>query len=138
MSDMEKLREEILAKTGGKCAYCGKELHNKAWQLDHAVSVSSKGRRRGYSDKENLLPSCPRCNLRKGLYSLRLFRNHIKERLLKKFQSFEVETDIEELLQYLDIEDQEKVLNAYHVLLLAINNANVVFLIDKLSRDDGK
>jgi 5-methylcytosine-specific restriction endonuclease McrA len=135
---MEKLREEILAKTGGRCAYCGKELHNKAWHLDHAVSISSKGRRRGYSDKDNLLPACPRCNLRKGLHTLKGFRAHIKKRLLKKIQENEVNTDIEELLQYLDIEDQEKVLNAYHVLLLAINDANVVFLIDKLGKNDGK
>jgi 5-methylcytosine-specific restriction endonuclease McrA len=141
MSDMGKLRKEILAKTGGRCAYCGKELNNKAWHLDHAISISSIGSigwRRSYSDKENLLPSCPRCNLRKGLHSLKGFRTHTKKRLLKKFQSSEVETDIEELLQYLDVEDQEKVLNAYHALLLVINEANVVFLIDKLGKNDGE
>ena len=134
MSDMDILREEVLAKTGGRCAYCGKELNNKAWHL----IISSIGWCRSYSDKENLLPSCPRCNLRKGLHSLKGFRTHTKKRLLKKFQSSEVETDIEELLQYLDVEDQEKVLNAYHALLLVINEANVVFLIDKLGKNDGE
>jgi len=84
MSDMDKLREEILIKTRGSCAYCGKELFNKAWHLA------------------------------------------------------EIETDIEELLQYLDIEDQEKVLNAYLTLLLAITESNVVFLIDKLGKKNGE
>jgi 5-methylcytosine-specific restriction endonuclease McrA len=71
-----KKRQKILAKTGGKCFYCGTELHyqevldwgGKAvqsialWDVDHVIPVS-KG---GGNEMDNLVPSCRSCNNKKG------------------------------------------------------------------------
>ena len=71
-----KKRKMVEEKTGGKCFYCGIKLtkiyffdergnvvsthHN--WHVDH-VKPLSKG---GTYDIENLVPSCPTCNMKKG------------------------------------------------------------------------
>ena len=35
----QKARQEVFKKYGGKCAYCGKVLSPKGWQLDHLIPV---------------------------------------------------------------------------------------------------
>lgn len=76
-----KLRDRVLEKTGGKCAYCGKPLYVKRrgrvggdgeepLTVDHVVP-----RFHGGSDEiDNLLPSCKRCNSTKDIYGFEEFR----------------------------------------------------------------
>jgi hypothetical protein len=59
----------ILAKTGGKCYYCGAPISGDrsfpgddrpgAWNVDHLFPD-------GRNDLDNLVPSCVVCNARKG------------------------------------------------------------------------
>ena len=45
----------------GTCFYCGKKV-GKKYHVDHVIPIS----RGGYNGPENLVISCPKCNLSKG------------------------------------------------------------------------
>lgn len=51
----EKLRQQVYAKTGGVCAYCG----DRAEHVDHIIPFSKGGR----TVLSNLAPACVACNL---------------------------------------------------------------------------
>ena len=80
----KKEREEIRAMFGGKCAYCGKELEDK-FHIDHIKPIfrgwDEKPDRAGEDVKDNLVPACIRCNLRKGTASVEKFREEIKRQI---------------------------------------------------------
>jgi 5-methylcytosine-specific restriction endonuclease McrA len=44
------------------CVYCSKKLKNAPWHLDHFYPLSKGGKNK----IENIVPSCPRCNVMKG------------------------------------------------------------------------
>lgn len=101
---MNAKRKRIYDKTDGKCYYCGCTLP-KRWHQDHLVPVY-RGRsdfsmqrsriERGKDDVENLVPSCPRCNIRKNTLSVEGFRKEISKqvkRLLRDSNSFRLAVD---------------------------------------------
>ena len=60
-SGMNRHRRNILAKSGFKCAYCGKGILDDM-TIDHVVPLS-----RGGSDRpHNKVAACKRCNSLKG------------------------------------------------------------------------
>lgn len=66
-------REKILAKSGGRCWYCGLLLRDSIFCTDHLVPTS-----RGGNDKiENLFPSCQNCNHEKADLKLEEYRLNI-------------------------------------------------------------
>lgn len=73
---MRKLnkKQTVLAKCGGRCAYCGESGHQLA--VEHVIP-RSKG---GGNHIGNLLPSCTSCNSTKGVRSLDdfiLYQNYL-------------------------------------------------------------
>lgn len=79
----KKTREAVYNKFDGHCAYCGKKLEPKGWQLDHLIPVQRERFKR-YSEEEiecfeNYVPSCRRCNHYKRAHSLEVFRKYIEE-----------------------------------------------------------
>lgn len=79
----KKTREAVYNKYDGHCAYCGKELGSKDWQLDHLIPVQRE-RFKKYSEEEiecfeNYVPACRRCNHYKRAHSLEVFRKYIEE-----------------------------------------------------------
>lgn len=74
-------REQIRMKFGGVCAYCGKELPAR-WHVDHkdAVVRDHFGINKGkmmYPENDtinNLMPSCPPCNISKHSLSIEAWR----------------------------------------------------------------
>ena len=79
-------RQTVHAKCNGKCAYCGKDLPLDKMQIDHInplwrghseEALKKWNVSRGTDDLENLLPSCRRCNIRKGTWSIDGFRKEI-------------------------------------------------------------
>lgn len=78
-------------KYEGRCAYCGVELPEKGWHADHVAAIQRQYqyvRGIGYvftgklwapenDTRENLVPSCRACNIRKGAANLEDFRNQI-------------------------------------------------------------
>lgn len=55
-------RKIIFNNTNGKCWWCGKQLDESDWHLDHLIPLK-KG---GSHTMDNLVPSCPACNLSKN------------------------------------------------------------------------
>lgn len=92
-----KLRDRVLEKTGGRCAYCGKQLFvtrrghmghigEEPLSVDHIIP-----RHLGGGDEiDNLLPSCKRCNSTKDKYGVEEFRRRVWAQRLnaKTGQSF--------------------------------------------------
>lgn len=79
----KKTREAVFNKYDGHCAYCGKVLEPKGWQLDHLIPVQRE-RFKKYSEEEiecfeNYVPACRRCNHYKRAHSLEVFRKYIEE-----------------------------------------------------------
>jgi len=79
----KKVREAVYQKYDGHCAYCGKELEPKGWQLDHLIPYQRE-RWKKYTEEEiecfeNYMPACRRCNHYKRAHSLEVFRKYIEE-----------------------------------------------------------
>lgn len=77
----KKVREAVYLKYDGHCAYCGKELDPKSWQLDHLIPVQRERFGRYTEEQiecfENYMPACRRCNHAKRSYSLEGFRKFV-------------------------------------------------------------
>ena len=78
-----KVREAVYHKYDGHCAYCGKELTYKEFQVDHLVPVQRE-RFGKYTEEqlerfENYMPACRVCNHYKRAHSLDTFRRYIEE-----------------------------------------------------------
>ncbi|MBM2596507.1 HNH endonuclease [Pseudomonas sp. BDPW] len=78
----KKQRAELRDKFGGRCAYCGVDLPEQ-WHADHyeavqrGVSSYVTGRDALHPENhrmENMMPSCPPCNISKGSMSLEVWR----------------------------------------------------------------
>lgn len=78
---MNKKRQKIFDKSGGKCWYCGCELP-KRWQVDHfhpVIRVNGKPLYPELDIQQNLVPSCAPCNNFKSSSSIEGFRWTINE-----------------------------------------------------------
>jgi 5-methylcytosine-specific restriction endonuclease McrA len=78
-----KAREAVYYKYDGHCAYCGKVLTTKDFQVDHLIPVQRE-RFGKYTEEqlerfENYMPACRRCNHYKRAHSLETFRRYIEE-----------------------------------------------------------
>jgi len=69
-------RDTILAKTDGRCAYCGCDLQDIQWHIEHMIPG-----RRGGKGGENLIASCPTCNLRKRSRTPAEFKVYLSNRV---------------------------------------------------------
>ena len=92
----------------GHCAYCGRKIDYKDMQVDHVKPLYrgwNEAPNRGEDVPENLLPSCRRCNFRKGTMTIEQFREELKkqcERVMER--SFQVKQSLDYgLLEYHDI-----------------------------------
>lgn len=78
-----KVREAVYYKYDGHCAYCGKKLTAKEYQVDHLIPVQRE-RFGKYTEEQiecfdNYVPSCRTCNHYKRAHSLETFRRYIEE-----------------------------------------------------------
>lgn len=88
MAFTKKTREEVYAKYGGRCAYCGERIDLKDMQIDHFIPIRRnypdnwlRGPR-GTDDITNLMPSCRACNFRKGMDNIEQFRDNLEHGLV--------------------------------------------------------
>jgi len=82
-----KKLKAIFNKYGGKCAYCGIDLNNENFTIDHITSFLKKDllkhKNFGYNSIENLNPCCGSCNSRKRSRSIKEFKQFITNKCLK-------------------------------------------------------
>lgn len=78
-----KLREAVYLKYDGHCAYCGKKLTAKEFQVDHLIPVQRERFGKYTEDQiecfENYMPADRICNHYKRAHSLETFRRYIEE-----------------------------------------------------------
>ena len=65
------LKQIILDKTNGLCAYCGTELTLESLTIDHIIPISHGGE----NDLDNLVPACLSCNNLKASMPLEEFNS---------------------------------------------------------------
>jgi len=78
-------REQVRMKYGGLCAYCGHPLPER-WHADHMIPVvrESWGKNKCVMSKpqhdtlENMMPSCPPCNISKHRLSIEGWRDWLQ------------------------------------------------------------
>lgn len=95
---MNKKRRAIFDKSGGKCWYCGCNLPEKGWHVDHFEPVYRNCGVNGDLHPErhhidNLVPACAPCNLFKSVFDLEAFRCEIdaqRERCRKASSGFRI------------------------------------------------
>ena len=78
----KKDRLLVYKKTDGRCAYCGVELPEKGWHLDHIIPIwrgnqTVNPKLRGADTVDNAFATCPRCNRWKSVHPLERFREEI-------------------------------------------------------------
>jgi len=84
MSLSKKDRQVVWDKSRGMCWYCGCPLP-KAWHADHVdpvlrnTNIKTGMQRPKLDNINNIVPSCPPCNLLKGVFSVADFRREIEE-----------------------------------------------------------
>ena len=66
-------RTTAYERTGGRCAYCGCELDENNYHVDHMTPKSLGGK----TNKHNLIAACPDCNLFKADSTVEVFRRRI-------------------------------------------------------------
>ena len=102
-------RKKIHQKFGGKCAYCGCDLKDesgKYMHVDHLRAIERnvpKSKWKAHwgeykscenpenKNEENLIPSCPKCNIIKNSLPIESFRAMIKDtiRQLERIPTFQ-------------------------------------------------
>lgn len=89
---MNKQRQAIWDKSGGKCWYCGCDLPQKGWHADHVEPIyrmlqydSNRGLHTTSEchlpkrdNVDNKVPSCASCNINKHTMSVEEFRRQIQ------------------------------------------------------------
>ncbi|MBI6182504.1 MULTISPECIES: HNH endonuclease [Serratia] len=63
-------KSNVMAKTSGKCAYCGVSLSGESLTIDHVLPKN----RGGDNSVSNLLASCRPCNTAKGAKTMEQWR----------------------------------------------------------------
>lgn len=120
---MNEFKKKLLETTDGHCSYCGKNIRNELWDMDHMVA-----RAKGGDQKGNLAPACMRCNLRKGCLSVEEFREWLTKKGGKVL--LDILPDIEELCQFLPDDDAERVLENFTNILNCLAETQAIFYID--------
>lgn len=126
--DKNELRRKVFDKTGGYCAYCGRELDlSGEWAIDHVVAKS----RGGKNKLSNYLPSCHTCNIRKFNRNPSEFKEFIKEQIINKYDSY-VSGYIEMMCEFVNTDEYYKLVVAERIFLDAIASADIQFEFEKL------
>ena len=79
----KKDREKIKRMFGEKCAFCGGELPEKGWHVEHVKPIfrgwkeEDKPAHAGTDTIDNMMPACKRCNLWKKTMTVEQFRGEI-------------------------------------------------------------
>jgi hypothetical protein len=86
----KKVREAVYQKYDGHCAYCGKPIEYKEFQLDHLIPKQREQFKKYTEEQlecfENYMPACRRCNHYKRAHTLKCFREMIEEIPKKLFR----------------------------------------------------
>lgn len=115
----------LLEKTDGHCAYCGKEIkQGETWHRDHVTPRSQGGRW-----KDNLIPACPVCNVRKAGSTPDEFRQWLRCHAWKHLLPV-LNDEKDRTWPFLSSEDRGRFLALEHELLEFLGTVSIHFYVD--------
>ena len=112
MKITKKIREEIFKKYDGHCAYCGCTL-KKSWHIDHLKPIKRNDVGCDHPENDNidnLMPSCPQCNINKHQMTLEQFRASIYK-FVESLEKYSVQYQMAKKFGL--IEDTYNIINFY-------------------------
>jgi len=72
--DKARAFDAVYAKTGGRCAYCGRRLYQGVADIEH-MTPKSRG---GTDSIRNLVIACRQCNSRKAMRTVDEYRASVE------------------------------------------------------------
>ena len=80
----KSVRKQVYAKYNGHCAYCGCEIPEKGFNVDHLHCLRNYEYTEEFTgidvhDISNLMPSCGSCNRYKSTMDLETFREELQK-----------------------------------------------------------
>jgi len=77
------IREKVFNMFDGKCSYCGIQLNNSNFQVDHINPLRRKmsNCEHGKDSIDNFMPSCAPCNYSKSSMDLERWRLELNKKL---------------------------------------------------------
>lgn len=77
----KEVRKKVFDKCDGHCAYCGCEISEKGFHIDHLLCIRNNEDKEGVNvhSEENLMPSCVSCNKYKATMDLETFREQLEK-----------------------------------------------------------
>ena len=80
----KSIRKQVYAKYNGHCAYCGCEIPEKGFNVDHLYCLSNYEYMEEFTgidvhSIDNLMPACGSCNRYKSTMDLEIFRNELQK-----------------------------------------------------------
>lgn len=77
----KEVRKKVFDKCDGHCAYCGCEISEKGFHIDHLYCIRNYEYKKGFDvhSEENLMPSCVSCNKYKATMDLETFREQLRK-----------------------------------------------------------
>ena len=80
----KSVRKQVYAKYNGHCAYCGCEIPEKGFNVDHLHCLRNYEYTEEFTgidvhDISNLMPSCGSCNRYKATMDLETFRKELQK-----------------------------------------------------------
>lgn len=122
-----KKRGQVYRKTGGCCAYCGRDLDPfENWHVEHMTAKVNGGT----NDIENLVPSCHSCNMRKRSKSFGEYKDWILGGPAAQFRKIANKLDFAESM--VDEDKLEELRNDIETLATKLEETPVTFYIDTL------
>lgn len=94
MAITKKQRQQVWDKSNGNCWYCGADLPERGWRVDHKDPVYRQDGEMWNPQNdviENMVPACAPCNIFKSVFTVEEFRHEIEkqtERALKSSVNF--------------------------------------------------
>ncbi len=86
-------RQAVYEKYGGHCAYCGRKIEFRKFQVDHYWPHFLKHHEAGLDNDrfENLMPSCAKCNNHKHGMTPKMWRSELGKQVsrLRKTAQFD-------------------------------------------------
>ena len=75
----KSVRKLVFEKYNGHCAYCGCEIPEKGFNVDHLYCIRNYEHREDVHNIENLMPACGSCNRYKATMDIEIFRQQLQK-----------------------------------------------------------
>lgn len=127
MATYKEIKQAVFLRDKGKCVYCGAEVDNDNFDLEH-VHPRSRG---GGNSISNLAVSCKKCNVMKYNRTPDEFKEYIKLRIFRPIHNGYYSQSERLLWAFASEEQFDKVCQIFLELEQALSDIEIVFHREK-------